>query len=407
MKMVNSLKTVVDLYRLSSFPDFDGESFSACIEYTSKSRELIETIISGNFSYGKFTELEVDEEEIDEDNELPKEGLLVKFTFLVSQSDAERFYPSPREFIKVNKLMRGELPQQYYIVDLDYYSNEKNLPTSLMKIEAICGLIKSLSKISHFHDMKNNGRSDVYRLVFILHSESKSSSAVIETLLSEELLNYEQIDISLINSLVAINPGSDLHYDEKINTFRNTLIEYIKSSDKKFSDIVKNWASICQLYSNNLAVYMSAFSFQKARKEIAETEIEYAEKISKITTEIANKVLAIPISLIGSIAIYQLSGKVEVYITFFGLVFTSIIISIIIISQNKQLNRVEHAKDIVFSSIEDKIVDEKSDLKLKLKEAKSELKNNVKFCRNILEFLIYIAWVPVCIGTLGLLMKLL
>ncbi|TPG62580.1 hypothetical protein [Ewingella americana] len=404
---MNSLKTVVDLYRLSAFPDYDGESFSASIDYTLQSQELIKVILSGNFSYGKFTELEVDDNEIETIDELPEEGQLLEFTFLVSQSSAKRFYLSAKEFIKVNTLMRGKVPDQYYLIDLDYFPDEQTKPEPVNKIEAICGLIKSLSKLSHFHDMKNNGNSDSYRLVFILHSESKSSSAVIETIFSEELLNYDRIDISLINSLVAIKPSSDLHYDEKINTFRNTLIEYINSSEIKFCDVVKNWGLICQLYSNNLAVYMSAFSFQKARKEIAETEIEYADKISKITTEIANKALAIPISLIGSIAIYQLNGKVEIYITLFGLIFTSIIISLIIFSQKKQLNRVDHAKDIVFSSIEHGMHDDTSDLKNKLKEAKYGLKRNVKFCRRVLDFLIYLAWVPVYVGTLILLNKFL
>ena len=147
---------------------------------------------------------------------------------------------------------------------------------------------------------------------------------------------------------------------------------------------------------------MSAFSFQKARKEVAETEIEYAEKISKITAEITNKALAIPISLAASIAIFQLRGKMEIYIALSGLIITSIIISLMIISQRKQLIRISHAKNIVFSSIENKIQDDNSDLKIRLKEAKDELKNNATFCNKILNFLLTAAWAPVGIGTLGL-----
>lgn len=404
---MNSLKTVVDLYRLSDSTYFNGESFSASVNYNHKSQSLIKAILSKNFSYGRFTELDVDDEEIQEIHDIPTNGDTLNFNFLVSQSSAERFYSSIEEFIKVKQLMRGDVPQQYYLVDLDYFPSETDKPLAVKKIEVICGLIKSLSQLSHFHDMQNNGNSDSYRLVFILNSESKSSSAVIETLLSEEMLNYKTIDINLINSLVAINPISDLHYDEKINTFRNTLIEYINSSRSDFKGLIKNWSSICNLYSNNLAVYMSAFSFQKARKEIAENEIEYAEKISKITSEISNKALAIPISLVASIAIYQLNGKIEAYITFSGLVLTSVIISLILISQKKQLDRIDHAKKIVFSSIENKIQDDKSDLKIKLIESKDALNKNVVFCRRVLDFLISITWVPVCIGTLGLLSKVL
>ncbi|KAA8726728.1 hypothetical protein [Ewingella americana] len=403
---MNSLSSVVELYRLANRPEFIDGRFSASIRYSKELKNTLESILSEGFRFGSFDDLNVDDEEFYCIQDIPASGSLLNFEFLVSQSSAESFYESEKEFIKINSLMRGEVPEQYYIVDLDYLSSEQGKPTSIKKIEAICGLITSLSKLSHFHDMKNSGHGNFYRLVFVLHSESKSSSAVIETLLSEEMLEYEEINTSLINSLASIKPASDFHYDEKVNTFRNTLIEYINSSEITFKEIIKNWGLITTLYSNNLAVYMSAFSFQKARKEVAETEIEYADKISKITTEIANKALAIPISLVASIAIFQLTGKIEISITFSGLVIASIIISLIIISQQKQLNRISHAKDIVFSSIEKKIQDDNSDLKIRLIEAKEELKSNAEFCNMVLKSLMTIAWVPVGIGTLGLLYRL-
>ncbi|HCD6380788.1 TPA: hypothetical protein NDU12_005375, partial [Klebsiella pneumoniae] len=168
----------------------------------------------------------------------------INFTFLVSQSSSERFYTTANELLKVNKIMRGSLPSQFYLIDSDYLYGENNKPEEIEKIEAICSMITALSKLSHFHDIKENGSSNFYRLVFVLNSESKSSSAVIETVLNDKVLSYPKIDYSLINSLVSIDPSTDLHYDEKINTFRNTLIEYIKSADNDFCEIIKNWTLI-------------------------------------------------------------------------------------------------------------------------------------------------------------------
>lgn len=406
---MNSLRTVIELYRLSGRPPFNGGGFSASIELTEESKKLVMIIFSDSFYYGSFNQIDVDGDDLTENSVLPEIGGCLTFTFLVNQGGPETFYSSIADFIKVNKLMRGEIPEEYYIVNLDYYSHEPNKPIDLIKIEKICGLIEALSKLSHFHDTKGDEGLEIYKLVFVLHSESKSTSSVIETLFSEEMLNYEEIDISLVRSLSLINPITDLHYDEKLNTFRNTLIEYISSTEAKFNEIVMHWELINNLYRNNLAVYMSAFSFQKARKEIAETEIDYADKISKITTEIANKALAIPISLAGSIAIFQLTGRIEIYITITGLFITSIIITLIIASQKKQLQRISHAKEIVFTSIETTIQKgkekDKSELKERLIESKDELEKNAEFCRKVLDFLISIAWVPVCIGTLGLLSK--
>lgn len=46
--------------------------------------------------------------------------------------------------------------------------------------------------LAHFHDIKKDSKGTFYRLVFILNSESKSSSAVIETNITEEILMIKQ-----------------------------------------------------------------------------------------------------------------------------------------------------------------------------------------------------------------------
>ena len=402
---MSDLKKVVDLYRLCNCPQYNGEGFSASVIYDEDIRKLIKSILNTNFKAGRFTEIEIDGIDIYDVNELPDSASQINFTFNVAQNSANRFYQSKSDFITTNTLKKGKLPEQFFIVDDNYYSNDNAKPNYILKIEKICHLINNLSKLAHFHDIKNDARGNFYRLVFVLNSESKSSTVVIETNLTEEMLNSDDIDISLITTLVELDDANDAHYVEKINTFRNTVIEYVNATDDSFLNLVNNWNLLNQLYSNNLAVYMSGFSFHKAKKEVSEAEIDFAEKISKVISEIINKSLSIPVSLIAAIAIFKVSNRFEIAVVILGVFLTSLITTLMIISQKKQLNRIIHAKDILFSSFAHRLVDEQSEIKIKLDEAMKALRNNEIFCKRTLITMLCLAWVPTLVGTLIIIAK--
>ena len=402
---MKDLRLVVELYRKSNHPIFNGYYFCAEIPYTKEIKEILTAIISDGFTAGSFKGADVDGQEIYEIQDIPETGSLLTYTFNVTQSSANKFYLSMSDFLQIKSLKKGVMPESYYIVQEDYSSFDNAKNSFIIKVEKICQLIVLLSKLAHFHDIKNDSNGTFYTLVFILHSESKSTSAVIETNLNEKMLDVEEIDLNLINSLVLLSSNTDAHYIEKINTFRNTIIEYVINTNNNFSNIVANWKRICELYSNNLAVYMSAFSFHKAKKEVSEAEIDYADKISKVVSEIATKSLAIPVSLVAAITIFQVSSTSQAFIAFMGVILTAIITSLLAISQKKQLDRISHAKEILFSSITHRLDSEQSEIKQKLDEAKKELKKNEVFCRYVLEIMLSLSWVPVCIGTLGLIVK--
>ncbi|UJR62106.1 hypothetical protein [Dickeya zeae] len=400
-----NLFDVVSLYRVCNKPLFDGSSFQCSTPLTSEILSLVRKIMSDNFSAGHFQEIEVDELSIDEVDELPAQGSFISFSFLVSQSSAERFYKNYDDFIIINTIAKGILPKEYYIANDDYFSTEENKPIEIIKIEKIANLINSLAFLAHYHDIKNEGVSSYYRLVFVLHSESKSSSVVIETSLTNDVIEYDILDDTLVNSLTKISPLTDLHYDEKINTFRNTLIEYLKLHKSTFTELVKNWDRVCELYQNNFSVYMSAFSFHKVRKEVADAEIEYAEKISKTLVELSNKVLAIPISFVATIAMMKLTDKIEVTVSFIGVFLTALIMHLVIKSQEKQFERIKSAKNLIFISLENKVSDENSELKSNIVEAITELNKNERFCSKVLILLLSLAWTPLSISTLILIYK--
>ncbi|ENU6221331.1 hypothetical protein ACFH8J_000612 [Salmonella enterica] len=403
---MNDLIKVVELFRLSNRPHFDGDKFSATIKFSDDVKSLLRLLLDERFQAGRLDDLEIDGCAIYEAKDIPDNANIVAYTFKVTQRSANRFYKNKSELVKIHTLKKGVMPEFFYVIEDDYCSGENNKPTYIKKLEDICNLIESLSKLAHFHDTKNDNKVTFYRLVFILHSESKSTSVVIETKITEKVLNDNEINLNLINSLVQVESNADIHYVEKINTFRNTIIEYVSRNGSSFDNLIENWNSICELYSNNLAAYMSAFSFRKARKEVVDAELEYSEKFSKIISEISNKALAIPISLAGSIAIFNLTSKSDWIVTFLGIIITAIISSAMIVSQKKQLDRITHSKEILFTQIKTRIKDDTSDLKASFQETIHKLDDNEDFCRKVLDILLSLAWMPTFIGIIGIFIKL-
>ena len=400
-----TLESVVKLYRISGKPEFNGSSFSSEIKFK-ENRELIELLFDPRSNLGSFKDTEVDDNDIFTLEDLPQHVENFKFTFNVTQGSAEKFYKSKSDFITINTLKKGEIPDRFYIVEDDFFSQDAYKPSYIIKIEQICNLITTLSKLAHFHDIKKDSKGSFFKLVFILHSESKSSSAVIETNLSEDSLYGDDLDTNVINSLSSDHSKKDIHYIEKINTFRNTLIEYINGNNSNFTEIILNWNKINELYINNLAAYMSAFSFHKSRKEVSDAETEYAEKLSKVVSEITTKALAIPLSLAASIAIYNVKSDSEALIALLGILIASVITSLLSSSQLKQLGRITHAKETLFSGIENRLGDEQSELKIRLIDAKKQLNKNEKFSHRVLITILFISWVPTFVGTLAVIKKL-
>ncbi|MGR7719480.1 hypothetical protein ACU6YH_20730 [Klebsiella aerogenes] len=404
---MSQLKYVVDLFRASQAPSFDGVKINASAQYTPHIYNILKVMLSDDFHEGTFNDIEIDGQDVYGKEDLPLSGSIITYSFNVARRNADRFYNSKSDFVTINSLKKGIIPSDFYIVADNYYSHDESKPDYIIKVEKICALIKHLSKIAHFHDMRSDKNVNFYRLVFVLHSESKSSTAVIETNITDDIFdkNEDDLNIDLIAALSTSDASKDNHYIEKLNTFRNTLIEYIASSNNSFSNIINNWNEINRLYSNNLAVYMSAFSFHKSRKEVTDAEIDYAEKISKILSEITNKSLAIPISLVAAISIFQFSETIVAYVAFSGVLLTSLITTFVSISLKKQLDHVSHARDTLFSSLQNRLTTEQNDLKNRLNQAIQNLKDNEIFCIRILDLMNCLAWMPTCVGIIALILK--
>lgn len=105
-----NFSTVVELYRLSSKPSFDGRSFSATVELNTNILNLVNSLVATRNAYGCFEDIEINGNLVDEDelNTITiAAGNILSYTFIPPKNGAERFYDTVVDFLSINSLKKG------------------------------------------------------------------------------------------------------------------------------------------------------------------------------------------------------------------------------------------------------------------------------------------------------------
>lgn len=399
------LKTIVELYRLASKPTISGLYLPMSIGYSTNSDGLFKQLISSGY-LSSF----VDEDEFIIDGEVYEEGFFphswasIDITIKLPRDSIHRFHNSVSDLIQFSSVRNGDFPDDFYITELDYYSGDASTPPEIKKIQSICRLIKALSRLAHYHDKKATDGEP--RLVFIQGSEGRSKSAILQPIITKEMLTYTDVDCSVVEQLQDDHSSEDMnHHVEKRGIFRNTIVEFVNENSYEFEKLIQNWTDFLLAYDNNLSVYLSGFNFHKSRKEVAAAELEFAEKTSKTISDLTTKIFAIPLSLLAALGIWKLNNLTEQFVIFFGVLFTSIIINLIIQGQSKQLKRITHSKKMVFSPFELKLKKYPTELQNDISKAIDELNANEIFSNRVLLFFYILCWIPTLVGIIIILYK--
>lgn len=398
MKANTPLKILVDLYRIAGRPPILGLYLPLKISFSLESDKVIKRLIALT-NFQKYVE---DDEFVIDDN-IFQSGLFpvswneIEITIKLPRDNIHRFHNSVSELISFASVRNGDFPSEIYIVDLDYHSDDKVKLSSVIKIESICRLIKALSKLAHYHD--NKATDGEPRLVFIQGSEGRSKSAILQPTITEKMLNYSDFDCTVVEQLQYESSVDDVnHHIEKRGIFRNTLVEFTNDNNYDFQQLIEKWTELRISYENNLSVYLSGFNFHKARKEVAAAELDFAEKISKTISDLTAKTLVIPVSLLASLGIWKLTQLSEQFIVFLGVVFTSITIHLLVMSQKKQLLRINHAKELLFLPFQSKLKQYPEELQGGIENTLQQLQKNGDFAKHVLNIFYVLCWSPAVIA---------
>ncbi len=391
-----SVIAFADAYRKLGRPKSWNKN-TLSVSYTNYSSNVSEAIEGlRNSKAGQLVELVVDGDDLSpKDFRSSSSWTSLSFTFTVDRSGAVQIFQNFEELMGLSKsFVRKSLPPHFYLIDDNILSSEEPIDTRVKALQGICGLIVYLADLAHYHDEKG---CDEYKLVFVADDGAKGERAVtLQPYLDIEFLSYE-IGTDLLDSLQNGNLDSNPHLAKERSLFRSTLIEYLSGSTggkERFRTLLSTWAKFRDLYENNLATYLSGFSFHKAKQEVAAAQLTIADQMSKVVSDMSGKILSVPISLAVVVAIAKANGVLESTILVGGVTLASALIAETLAAQKLQYERIKHSRTMIFEVHQQKLTQYPQDLQKFLTEATSSLhKNETKLRRSLLT-LRFMSWIP-------------
>lgn len=338
-------KLYVEIYRALGSPSFeDGETLSV---HCPLNPELLLAIKNYESCGQKFREIDFDFHE---------DGT-VEFDFKITSFVTGAIFRDMDHFMEnTPSILKGEFRNNFYIVSLDYFfenkeeSKESKEPEEIRKVRKLTEFIKYLREfvaLSIDKDQAMQGN----KIFFLKPSDGKSpqKAATLKIRINPDILNYSLNGFSILKALT--NPEhkeKKTQVEERIllmNTAIAQVIDECEDDDADFDYLVKNWGKVNKKYLHDLHAYVSTFSFDAVKKKISDGLIESTTKINNSIGEVATKLLAIPASLGALIVVGGSTSTVAFIFGIIGVIVASLIILRTIWHYQKQIENLANSFD--------------------------------------------------------------
>ncbi|PZT32382.1 hypothetical protein A7X97_18400 [Stenotrophomonas sepilia] len=382
---------VVSLYRESQHPAFETGRFCYSGMASAPLRAAIASCEAIDDAYGRF----IDPPDEDGSGHL-------EFCWLVGDNDLGRFYLDVEDFVaRSQALSRGEQPQNFYLVEENYWAGEPDPPEALSRAYALCELIQLLVRISL--PTEQGGPADSRRLVFVIPAGDKAPprTLTLSTRLEPSALAVPHLDLEPLRRLTSDQNALALHVHEHRALFRLAVAEVVGRApvgENAFTFLVTHWSDVLAKHAFDVDCYISNFSFEKVRLEISQMELEFSNKLSSVMGDSAAKFLALPLPFAVLIAIYRTGGIVESYLLFLGALVVSLLFSGLIHNQLMQLGRIDHGFEVIFDQFRKKMQSYPTSIADRLRQAGGGFLNQRTFLIRTLWGIRVLAWVPIAMG---------
>lgn len=275
-------------------------------------------------AYGKFEHCSEEADSLDIEFRLPS-------------NESGRFYANLGEFVAGNgSLGKGQFPSNVYIVELSWADSDDTEPSAIKALRRVCRMIELLALLAIGVDKDSS--PDGYNLFFALPPDGAKPprTFLLPTQVDVKVLDYELNHLSLLEEILNRKNENKAHLSERKLMIRMavaSVIEKFESEPNLFLVIVREWREVLATYRANLQTYVYSFSFERARREVAQAEIDYGTKLSGVLGDIAGKMLALPISLAGLVVLEKTTSKFEGFILVLGLAVVSVVLLAILHNQ--------------------------------------------------------------------------
>lgn len=284
---------------------------------------------------------------------------ILEIEFRLPSNESGRFYTSLGEFVSRNgSLGKGHFPSNVYIIELSWADCDDVQPPAIKALKQVCRLIELLSMLAIGVDKDSS--PDGYNLFFALPPDGAKPprTFLLPTQVDVTVLDYELRHLSLLEEILNRKNENKAHLSERKLMIRMavaSVIEKFESEPSLFLVIVREWREVLATYRANLQTYVYSFSFERVRREVAQAEIDYGTKLSGVLGDIAGKMLALPLSLAGLVALNNTNSSFEGFILVLGLTLVSVVLFAILHNQTLQTERLLHSFNVVFDDFKDKL----------------------------------------------------
>lgn len=290
---------------------------------------------------------------------LSDEAGSLEIEFRLPSNESGHFYSSLAEFVGRNgSLGKGQFPSNVYITELRWADSDDIDPPEIKSLKRVCRLIELLALLAIGVDKDSS--PDGYNLFFALPPDGAKPprTFLLPTQVDVQVLDYELNHLSLLEEILNRKNENKAHLSERKLMIRMavaSVIEKFESEPNLLLVIVREWREVLATYRANLQTYVYSFSFERVRREVAQAEIDYGTKLSGVLGDIAGKMLALPISLAGLVALEKTTSKFEGFILVLGLAVVSVVLLAILHNQMLQTERLLHSFNVIFDDFKDKI----------------------------------------------------
>jgi len=347
-------------------------------------------------AYGKFDHYEYSTEKLE-------------FEFRLPKNEHGRFFDTVDDLIRSSSsISKGVFPKNIFIIDQGWSDSDSKDTSAIAALRRICRLVELLSVLAVGVDRESN--PDCYNLFFALPPDGSKPprSFLLPTLVDSKVLIYEIQHLNLLEEILNKKNENKAHLSERKIMLRLAIADVVERFEHESNlllALVREWRVVLSQYRTNLQTYVYGFSFEKARREVAQAEIDYGSKLSAVLGDIAGKLLALPVSLAALIPLNAAKSIFESGVIFIGLLLVTAVLFAILLNQRLQVDRLLHSFNVVFDEFRGKISTYPPKLQRLLKITISQVERQGEVLTRTFVFLQVVSFAPVFFGVLVLIAK--
>ena len=375
---------VVQLYRLLGRPALDDDRIVYSGVCTSAIKSCISECRVLPEKYGKLVDADEAEGKIDIEFDLPT-------------SDYGRFHSDFKSFIKATPTLgKGKLPIDFYIIDEDWSTTDGVENVNHSSIQRCCELIDGLCGLVAVADRKS---SDSYENIFFAlpaDDNRKPKTFILKTKVDEAVLGVNLRHVKLIKLLASSQDEHTIHLEERKLIFSSAIADVIESAGEGpvFSFVLTHWDEVLRKYWSNLQAYVHGFSFDKVRTELAKAELEYGSKLSGVLSDMAGKMLALPISFGALVLLNKAVDPIEVFSIAIGVLMVTLIFCGVLWNQHLNVRRLDSSLNITFELFDKRLSTYPGNLQRLISKSRDEIKSQRKVLKVTLLSFLVLALIP-------------